>query len=307
MGGSDIQNKRAVLDFKNDVPHVLIATPPMAEAVISRSQSVSLDSVKALVLDEVDLMLSMQNNRPSAQYLLNEAADLGAQIIFVSATITEDAERVGERFMQDPKRVNAAPVSVYDDQISKMPERLDHWFFVLKSQKLDFKLLKLVQLLRALRNQRQFRGPNWPSGPTTLIVFINDPGMITELVDTLRKEYGYQARGLGARSNKQDFSMTLDEIAAGKIDLLIATDVLARGMDIFGITDVVNFDIPRSTNMYLHRAGRAGRMKGKLSHHSHVISFVAPDDIQMVRDDVRSLGDRALRMWISADRLYYGS
>ena len=80
-------------------------------------------------------------------------------------------------------------------------------------------------------------------------------------------------------------------------------------MDMYGVTDVVNFDLPRSANMYLHRAGRAGRMGGKFSHQSHVVSFCDPDtdDKAYVNDVVKSFDQKALRIWINENRITYGT
>lgn len=239
---------------------------------------------------------------------MSEAYKFMSQVIMVSATITPDVERVSREFMTDPKRVKAPVISRYAEEPKRLPERLKHTVFVSKSSSQEFKLLKLVNLLQALTKKRRPLGELERKDVTTLLVFINDPSMISDMVFKLRRDHKINVRGLGARSTREQYSKILEELAAGQLDILVATDFLARGMDMYGVTDVVNFDLPRSGNMYLHRAGRAGRMKGKFSHQSHIVTFcnAETEEKRMVGEMLKAFDEKPRRVWISGPKLIYG-
>ncbi|GAB5361836.1 hypothetical protein AAMO2058_000746800 [Amorphochlora amoebiformis] len=147
-GGWSRENKAELTAFQRNTPHVLIATPAMAEWVISNSREVGLEGLNHVVLDEVDQLLSMQNHRQGAVYLMSRALDYDAQLVFVSATITQDVERVGEQFMTNQKRITPPMTTRYGEkrQAQRLPDRLKHTVFTVKDPREDFKLLKLVQM-----------------------------------------------------------------------------------------------------------------------------------------------------------------
>eukprot|EP00466_Bigelowiella_natans_P004572 jgi/Bigna1/79968/fgenesh1_pg.66_\ len=310
-GGWNRENKADLTRFQKNTPHILIATPAMAEWLISNSRDVTLVGLKHVVLDEVDQLLSMQNHREGAVYLMSRALDYASQLIFVSATITSDVERVSRQYMENhPKRVRAPATSRYESSSSKLPARLQHTYHVLKEEEdPDFKMLKLAQLQKALTRKRRPPGETLKEDVTTLLVFINDATRISEMVYQLKHTHGMNVRGLGARSTREHYATILGELAEGQLDILVTTDFLARGMDMYGVTDVVNYDLPRSANMYLHRAGRAGRMKGKFSHQSHVVSFCEPngDQKKFLQDMIKALDNKAQRIWIAERKLTYGT
>eukprot|EP00747_Dinoflagellata_sp_TGD_P044335 gnl/TRDRNA2_/TRDRNA2_143211_c2_seq2.p1 gnl/TRDRNA2_/TRDRNA2_143211_c2~~gnl/TRDRNA2_/TRDRNA2_143211_c2_seq2.p1 ORF type:complete len:371 (+),score=50.09 gnl/TRDRNA2_/TRDRNA2_143211_c2_seq2:163-1113(+) len=309
-GAVNDRNLRYKEEFRKNTPHILIATAPMAEFVISRSsRTVSLVDLKAVVLDEVDLMLSMKENREGAMYVLAKAQARNAQKILVSATITEDVKKVAENYLNLPKTIGTSNVQA---AASKMPDSLQHWYFLLEYGSQDYKIRKLVELHNALSKRRkQVVSPHvkvarHTADISTILVFVKDPAVIPTLVYTLRTKHGLRIKGLGTKSTKAHYQVALNMVVSGRLDMLVGTDVLARGMDMFGVTDVVNFDAPKSKNMYLHRAGRAGRLQGKFKSDSHVISFVDRQDEQVIKGHIRSLGGNVKRVWIYGNKIKYG-
>jgi ATP-dependent RNA helicase RhlE len=212
--------------------HVVVATPGRLEDLIARG-AVRLDRVRMLVLDEADRMLDM-GFRPAVERIVARVPSR-RQTLFLSATLDGEAGRLAGRHTRDARRHEQEP-----------PRRerslVEHRFeAVAREDKLD-------RLVAALREGRAAR----------TLVFVRTKRGADRLVKRL------SARGVDVLAMHGDKSQSQREKAlarfdAGRIDALVATDVAARGIDVDGITQVINFDAPEDRDTYVHRVGRTGR------------------------------------------------
>jgi ATP-dependent RNA helicase RhlE len=238
--------------------HVLVATPGRLIDLLDRG-AVTLRRVRTLVLDEADRMLDM-GFRPVVERIADRTpAD--RQTVLFSATLTKDVERLAKAYTRSPVRRSHEAT----------PERrgdVEHRFVpVAHAAKLDELVNQLTGYERGL----------------TLVFVRTKRG-----ADRLVKRLG--ARGVSALAMHGDKSQgqrekALARFAAGRVDVLVATDVAARGIDVEGITHVINFDPPADSDGYVHRVGRTGR-----AGRSGVgITFVMDDQARDVDAIVRSL------------------
>jgi superfamily II DNA/RNA helicase len=210
---------------------ILIATPGRLEDLAARGM-VKLGDVRILVLDEADRMLDMGFQPQVDRIVRRLPAD--RQTMFFSATLEGAAGRIAGAYTRDPKRHEVASES-------KTVEELEHRFVPVSAQG---KVEALVEILKH-------------DGELTL-VFVRTKRGADRLVQKLK------ARGVRAEAMHGDLSQparqrALARFEAGKADVLVATDVAARGLDLDGISHVVNFDPPEDEKGYVHRVGRTAR------------------------------------------------
>lgn len=212
--------------------HVLVATPGRLEDLIAR-RAVSLANVQILVLDEADRMLDM-GFRPPVDRIV---ADIPAnrQTLFFSATLHGEVGRLADRYTTNARRhEHAATVEQRGD--------VEHRFLpVLHEAKLD----ALVSELRAKDHGRS-------------LVFVRTKRGADRLVKRLRA-HDVTALAMHGDKSQSQREKALARFEGGDVNTLVATDVAARGLDVEGITHVINFDAPEDHEGYVHRVGRTGR------------------------------------------------
>lgn len=249
-GGADIG--RQIRSLKNHVPAILVGTPGRLLDHLKRG-TISLDEVKTIVLDEADEMLDM-GFISDIESILNYAKNRTQTLLF-SATMPKPILRIGEKFMHDPEIVRIKAKELTADLI-------DQYFVRAKeSEKFDI-MCRLIDV----------------QGPDLAVVF----GRTKRRVDELTR--GLQARGYNAAGIHGDLSQArrmsvLKRFRSGKLDILVATDVAARGLDISGVTHVYNYDIPQDPDSYVHRIGRTGRA----GQNGISVTFVTPNEIGYMR------------------------
>jgi len=209
---------------------ILVATPGRLLDLIS-SNAIKLDKVNTLVLDEADRMLSLGFTDEIAALLA--LLPKTKQTLLFSATFPEQVQTLTQELLNDP-----VEIQLQSADASTLVQRV---FTVDKGQK--------TALLAHLIKQHQWR---------QALVFVNAKNSCNHLADKLAKrgiaaEVFHGDKGQGARSR------VLEAFKAGEIDVLIATDIAARGLDIEKLPVVINFDLPRSPSDYMHRIGRSGR------------------------------------------------
>jgi len=209
---------------------ILVATPGRLLDLIS-SNAIKLDKVKTLVLDEADRMLSLGFTDELSSLLA--LLPTRKQTLLFSATFPEQVKILTEELLNNP-----VEIQLQSADASTLVQRV---FSVNKGQK--------TALLAHLIKDQKWR---------QALIFVNAKKSCNHLAEKLSKrgitaEVFHGDRGQGARNR------VLDAFKAGEIDVLIATDIAARGLDIEKLPVVINFDLPRSPSDYMHRIGRSGR------------------------------------------------
>jgi ATP-dependent RNA helicase RhlE len=239
---------------------IVVACPGRLEDLIARGV-VSLDRVRILVLDEADRMLDM-GFKPAVNRIVSQTpAD--RQTLFFSATLEGATGKVAAEFTRDARRHTQAADSGAKADI-------DHRFLGVDSQG-----EKIDHLIEQLRDT---------DGGSTL-VFVRTKRGADRLAKRLRKR-DLEAVAMHGDKTQGQRERALARFEAGEVHALIATDVAARGIDVAGVTHVINFDAPEDRDSYVHRIGRTGRA----GRRGTGISFVLADQAAEVRRMAGDLG-----------------
>lgn len=248
-GGQEIG--RQIRALKNR-PQIIVGTPGRIIDHINR-RTLKLDGVQTLVLDEADEMLNMGFIDDINAILENVPAE--RQTLLFSATMPPAIRKIAETFMRDPEIVKIKAKELTMENIEQ--------FFV-KAQERE----KFDVLTRLLDVQK----------PELAIIFGRTKRRVDELSQALTLR-GYLAEGIHGDLSQAKRISVLRQFKENKIDILIATDVAARGLDISGVSHVYNFDIPQDPESYVHRIGRTGRA-GKSGI---AVTFVTPREMGYLR------------------------
>lgn len=232
-------------------PQVIVGTPGRILDHIRRG-TLKLDKLSSLVLDEADEMLRM-GFIDDVETILKETPE-NRQIALFSATMPTAIHRVATRYLKDPVEIKIQTKTSTVDTINQ------RYWQVTGIHKLD----ALTRILEV----EEFDG---------MIVFVRTKNATVELAEKLEAR-GYSSSPLNGDMNQALREKTIDRMKKGKLDILIATDVAARGLDIERMSHVVNYDIPYDTESYVHRIGRTGRAGRK----GEAILFVAPREKRML-------------------------
>jgi ATP-dependent RNA helicase DeaD len=232
---------------------IVIATPGRLLDHLDR-RSISLASVKTVVLDEADEMLDM-GFRDDIETILRKTPSERQTVLF-SATMSQQILDLAAKYLKDPRTVQ-----VMHDKLS-VPKIEQSYFEVRESGKIDV-LSKLLDLY----------------DPQLTLIFANTKRRVDEIVSQLQAR-GYLAEGLHGDMNQSQRERVMGKFREGRIDILIATDVAARGIDVPDVNLVVNFDVPQDPEYYIHRIGRTGRA-GKSGRS---FTFVSGKDMWKLRD-----------------------
>ncbi len=248
-GGQDIDRQIKALRKK---PQIIVATPGRFMDHMRR-KTVRLHAIEMVVLDEADEMLNM-GFVEDIQTILQEIPD-DRQTLLFSATMPKPIQEIAQKFMKNPEliKIKAKEMTVSNIQQQYME--------VQERQKFDV-LCRMLDI----------------HSPELAIVFGRTKRRVDELAEALNKR-GYAAEGIHGDLNQAKRDSVLRRFKEGTIELLVATDVAARGLDISGVTHVYNFDIPQEAESYVHRIGRTGRA-GKTGL---AITFISPREIDHLR------------------------
>jgi ATP-dependent RNA helicase DeaD len=214
---------------------VVVATPGRALDHIRRG-TLQLDGLATVVLDEADEMLDM-GFAEDIESILSETP-AGRQTLLFSATLPPRIAGIARRHLSDPVRIKIG----VDRVAAGTAPRVRQVAYIVPKEH------KLAALGRVLDIE----------GPSSAIVFCRRRTEVDELVETLSGR-GYGAEGLHGGMTQEQRSRVMKRFRAGGVDLLIATDVAARGLDIEHLSHVINYDVPCEPESYVHRIGRVGR------------------------------------------------
>ncbi|EHC9865487.1 DEAD/DEAH box helicase [Vibrio alginolyticus] len=248
-GGASIVDQMRAL---KSGAHVVVGTPGRVQDLINRER-LHLDEVSTFVLDEADEMLNM--GFVDDVTAIMEHAPESAQRVLFSATMPPMLKKIVERFLRDPVTVDVAGKNHTVDKVQQQ-------FWVVKGVEKDEAMSRLLETEET----------------DASIVFVRTRQDTERLADWLSAR-GFKAAALHGDIPQSLRERTVDHIKQGVIDILVATDVVARGLDVPRITHVFNYDIPFDVESYIHRIGRTGRAgrKGK------AILLVRTNQIRMLR------------------------
>jgi ATP-dependent RNA helicase DeaD len=215
---------------------IIVGTPGRIIDLLER-RILNLSSVKILVLDEADRMLDM-GFIEDIEYILSKVPT-NRQTSLFSATIDETVMKICYRYMKNPEKI-----LVSKDEIALT--QMNQYYMVVSPH-------SKFETLRNILNENHIN---------RAIIFCKTRTETSFLADKLKRE-GHDARALHAGFTQPQRDFTINSFKQGKIRLLIATDVAARGLDIQGITHIINYDVPLDALVYFHRIGRTARMGGE--------------------------------------------
>ena len=228
-GGQEID--RQIRALKNH-PQIIVGTPGRLMDHLRR-RTIRLGQISMVVLDEADEMLNM-GFKEDIEEILRQTPTERQNLLF-SATMPLATQNLAREFMQNPEMVHIDPRAVTvvntEQQYMEVPE-----------------LKKLDVLCRLLDMQN----------PELAIVFGRTKRRVDEIAEALSKR-GYSADGIHGDLTQNQRDIVMRKFRNGTTDILVATDVAARGLDISGVTHIYNFDIPQDAEWYVHRIGRTGR------------------------------------------------
>lgn len=229
FGGTSIESQKAVLKKGVDI---LIATPGRL-LDLRKQEIVNLDKVEVLVLDEADLMLDMGfiDDVQKIERMCPEEK----QCLLFSATMPAKVVQLARTILKDPERIEIAPSAMTANSVTQL------LYYVPKSSKIEL-------CLHLLRNEI--------SG--NILIFRRTKNGVDKLEQTLIKN-GHNVDSLHGDKTQSARQKALNKFKNGDVNILIATDVASRGIDIDGLDAVVNFDLPNISETYVHRIGRTGR------------------------------------------------
>lgn len=228
IGSANIKRQ---IDNLKAKPQILVGSAGRILELIKKKK-VSAHTIKNIVIDEVDKLLD-KNNLPTVEDIIKVTPKY-TQIMMFSATLNGKTLDIAKTLAEDIKVVSVKG--------NKVNENINHNYIKTDSRK---KVETLRKLLNALKSPK-------------VLVFNNDSYTTNTAVEYLSFN-NVKVAAIGGNGKMEDRKRALENFRKGKINVLIASDIAARGLDIKGVTHVVNFDIPEDSKDYLHRAGRVGR------------------------------------------------
>jgi len=212
--------------------HIVVATPGRLIDLIER-KAVNLEEIEYVVLDEADEMLNM-GFQDDVEFILKNTPNRQSTWLF-SATMPPEIRRVSKRYMNDPVEIQVGSVNTTNKNI-------DHQYFVTSAQHRYETLKRLIDFNPGIYG----------------IIFTRTKADAQEIAERLTRE-GYDIDALHGDLTQQQRDKVMGQFRDKSLQLLIATDVAARGIDVKEITHVINYELPDDVEVYTHRSGRTGR------------------------------------------------
>ncbi len=256
IGGVSMGDQVKALEKGVDV---LIATPGRLMDLFGRG-NILLTGCSLLVIDEADRMLDM-GFIPDIEQICTKLPATRQTLLF-SATMPAPIKKLSERFLKDPKQVEVSRPATANASIDQRLVRVD------ARKKTDI-------LIRLLRREEV----------ATAIIFCNRKTAVRDLTTVLRRN-GFAAGPIHGDMEQPERLKELDRFKSGEINILVASDVAARGLDIKGVSHVFNFDVPWQPDDYIHRIGRTGRAGAT----GIAITLAAKDDAEKLAGIEKMIG-----------------
>lgn len=260
FGGLSIKKDEETL--KDNCPHIVVGTPGRILALI-KSKKLNLKHLKHFVLDECDQMLEQLDMRRDVQEIYKNTPT-AKQVMMFSATLSKEVRPVCKKFMQDPMEVYV------DDEAKLTLHGLMQHYIKLEEKQKNKKLIDLLDVLEF--NQ--------------VVIFVKSVQRCMALAQILN-EQGFPAIGIHRGMKQEERLAKYQSFKEFKQRILVATNLFGRGMDIERVNIVFNYDMPESSDTYLHRVARAGRFGTK----GLAISFVSDEEAAKILNDVQERFD----------------
>jgi len=213
-------------------PHILVGSGGRILELI-RKKKINAQTIKTIVLDEADRLLDDNNAATVKAVIKTTMRD--RQLMLFSATLTEGIVKKLAQTLKNPEFIRIT-------QKAMIVPNIEHRY-ILAEQRDKFEILrKIIRLLN----------------PVKALIFINKSEEIKLIVEKL-KYHGLEAEGLHGSSRKDERRTAMEDFRSGKVTLLVASDLAARGLDIKDVSHIINLDFPEDPQFYLHRVGRTGR------------------------------------------------
>jgi superfamily II DNA/RNA helicase len=214
-------------------PQIVVGTPGRLEELI-RMRKLKMHKVRTIVADEADQLFKLGSVKELESVIASARRD--RQLLFFSATMPEEVRKTARRWMKEPVVLDADPEI-------KTAATIEHLLFVCGEREKHDTLRRLIRMF----------------DPKRALVFVNDLDRIAEVASKLRYS-GLAAEALYGDAPKKERANLLSRFRRGKVQVLVATDLAARGLDIEDLTHVFHFEPAIDPDHYVHRAGRTGRM-----------------------------------------------
>lgn len=230
IGGANLKRQ---IDKLKKSPHIIVGTPGRTNELI-KQKKLKMHKVHTVVLDEGDQLLTQEHNETVKSIVKSTLADQ-RQLLLFSATLPETVEKSIKRLAKDPEIINVKKDETID------AAKVEHIYFV-SEQRDKIKVLEKIARLDGTKS----------------LVFIKDIANLTIAAEKLKFK-DINVGQLHSDLDKQDRQRYLNKFRDGNSEMLLVTEVAARGLDIKGVTHVVHYDFPREQDQYVHRSGRTGR------------------------------------------------
>jgi ATP-dependent RNA helicase DeaD len=260
IGGASIERQVQALGKR---PKIIVGTPGRIIDHLER-KSLDLSGFNYVVLDETDRMLDMGFSAPIAEIFSHVSKE--RQTLLFSATLPKNIQKISAQYLQNPVRIEMGQVNSVGDNIVQSTQ------FVSKDGKFEM-------LVDALREHDQ-----------SAIVFMNSK-FATEKMAKRLKSAGITAEAIHGDLRQSRRQRVISNLRDCKFRVLVATDVAARGIDVPHIHQVINFDLPRQTEDYIHRIGRTGRNGAQ----GIALNLATRDDMEKLNDIERLINPKAAK------------
>lgn len=250
-------NMQRQIEKLREKPHIIVGSPGRIFELI-KMKKISAHTVKTIVIDEGDKMLDEGSISKVSDILKTTMRD--RQLMVFSATISEKALKDAAALMKEPQIIKieaAVPVT----------QNITHMYFTSEQREKIDVLRKLIAAIK----------------PERAIVFLNRVEDVEVLTSKL-KYHNIRAESIFGATSKEDRKRALENFRTGRLQLLIASDVAARGLDVEGVTHIFNLSLPRDSKDYLHRIGRTGRA-GKSGTAISIITRAEISDLRKYEKD----------------------
>ena len=261
IGGASIERQVQALGKR---PKIIVGTPGRIIDHLER-KSLNLSGFNYVVLDETDRMLDMGFSAPIAEIFSHVSKE--RQTLLFSATLPKNIQKISAQYLQNPVRIEMGQVNSVGDNIVQSTQ------FVSKDGKFEM-------LVDALREHDQ-----------SAIVFMNSK-FATEKMAKRLKSAGITAEAIHGDLRQSKRERVISNLRDNKFRVLVATDVAARGIDVPHIHQVINFDLPRQTEDYIHRIGRTGRNGAQ----GIALNLATRDDMEKLNEIERLINPKAAKL-----------